>query len=141
MSDQNVEVNEDKIVTELGETLQDALDEPRRKKFHDEVAERVVAMTDLLIKDCPELRGLGVIFLWDLDMSAKELPFGAIRGRDMDSPLIRLRLLEQLTKMLQNSTNSIFETLQFADKALIELNGQIEEKRKELDGFTGENTQ
>ena len=59
----------------------------------------------------------------------------------MDSPLIRLRLLEQLTKMLQNSTNSIFETLQFADKALIELNGQLEEKRKELDGFTGENKQ
>ena len=139
MSDQDVEINEDKIVTELGETLQDALNEPRRKKFHDEVAERVVAMTDLLIKDCPELRGLGVVFLWDIDLSAKDLPFGAIRGRDMDSPLIRLRLLEQLTKMLHNSTNSVFETLQLADKALIELNGKIEEKRKELDGFTGEN--
>ena len=72
MSDQDVEVNEDKIVTELGETLQDALDEPRRKKFHDEVAERVVAMTDLLIKDCPELRGLGVVVLWDVELSAKE---------------------------------------------------------------------
>ncbi len=117
MSDQNVEINEEEIVAELAETLKDALDEPRRKKFHDEVAERVVAMTDLLIQDCPELRGLGVVFLWDIDLSAKELPFGAIRGRDMDSPLIRLRLLEQLTKMLQNSTNSVFETLQLADKA------------------------
>ena len=140
MTDQeNDVVDTTQVVNELQESLRDALDEPRRKKFHDEVTERVMGMTDLLVKDCPELRGLGVVFLWDVDLPAKDLPFGAIRGRDMDSPLVRLRLLEQLTKMLGTATNNVYSTLQLADKALIELNSQIEEKRKELDGITGEN--
>ena len=73
MNDQeDAVVDTEQAVDELHGSLRDALDEPRRKKFHDEVTERVMGMTDLLVKDCPELRGLGVVFLWDVDLSAKD---------------------------------------------------------------------
>jgi len=107
-------------------------EQPTRKKFNEEVAERAAAMVDSLVHDCPELRGMVVQFIWDIDIPAKDLPFGLIRGKDIDDPLMRLRCLEQTTKMLRTETEGIFETLHLADQALMGLNKKISDKQQEI---------
>jgi len=123
---------EQQEVQQMAENLKDDVEQPRRKKFHDEVAERISYMVDLIVSDVPELRGIVAQLIWDMDIPAKDLPFGIVRGRDITNPLMRLRCLEQTTKMLRSLTEGTLETVQLADKALIDLNKQISEKQQEL---------